>query len=101
MSLWKRIHSISILTLVSLSLTHAAQAQNSDAYCPNYDGRIPPELIVADNGWMNHDGGDRSLSNHVAASDWLFTAELVPLPSAAGLGLAGLLGVGARRRRSV
>ena len=43
-------------------------------------------------GWLNHGGRP-----HVAASDWLFTAELVPAPSA--MGLLALAGVAAGRRR--
>ncbi len=44
-------------------------------------------------GWLNHGGG-----SHIAASDWLFTATLVPTPGAAVLGLAGAA-MGLRRRR--
>ncbi len=45
-------------------------------------------------GWLNHGGHP-----HVAASDWLFTAELVPTPGAASLFAAsGAMLI--RRRRS-
>ena len=43
-------------------------------------------------GWLTH--GTRA---HVDSSDWLFTAELVPAPSA--MGLLALAGVAAGRRR--
>jgi hypothetical protein len=48
-------------------------------------------------GWVNHNG-----LPHVAASDWLFTAELiepVPSPSSTILGVFGLVGLAARRNR--
>ena len=51
-------------------------------------------------GWLfaKDANGDRIGSK---PQDWLFTADLVavPAPTAASLGLAGLVGVGARRRR--
>jgi len=51
-------------------------------------------------GWVNHSGyGDEPLYDHVAASDWLFTAEKVPAPAAAWLAFAGLGLFGAVRRR--
>jgi len=53
-------------------------------------------------GWLNHEASDGSIgniNNHLVASDWLFTARVIPLPSAAGLGVAGLLALGVRRRR--
>ncbi|MFM9958304.1 MAG: hypothetical protein ACKVZJ_09510 [Phycisphaerales bacterium] len=45
-------------------------------------------------GWLNYNGGQ-----HVAASDWLFTATLVPTPGAATLVL-GAAAMTLRRRRS-
>lgn len=49
-------------------------------------------------GWLNHG------NHHVASSDWLFTATVVPLPPAALLGALGLIPVIAakklRRKRS-
>ncbi len=62
-------------------------------------------------GWLNHCpvGKPSVCDTHLAASDWLFTADRIgdgttpiPVPAAAwlfGTGLAGLVGV-ARRRRS-
>ncbi len=59
-------------------------------------------------GWLNHapsDGSFGNIQNHLKASDWLFTAtpeepgRPIPLPSAAGMGLAGLAVLGVRRRR--
>ncbi|MFG0275633.1 MAG: hypothetical protein ACF8QF_11295, partial [Phycisphaerales bacterium] len=49
-------------------------------------------------GWLyaTDDNGDR-IGN--TPQDWLFTGEAVPLPSGAALGLAGLAGLGIRRRR--
>lgn len=55
-------------------------------------------------GWMNH--GSACITedcDHIAASDWLFTAELitVPVPAAVWLFGSGLLGlVGLARRRT-
>jgi len=53
-------------------------------------------------GWMNHSGlGSPPNYTHQAASDWLFTAELrpVPAPSAFLLGLVGLVSVRVARRK--
>jgi len=47
-------------------------------------------------GWMNHSGIPGS---HIAASDWLFTAELVPVPGAVVLGIVGFGFLGLMRRR--
>ncbi len=47
-------------------------------------------------GWLNHDGVP---GQHIAASDWLFTAELVPVPGALVLGMVGFGFVGVMRRR--
>ncbi len=47
-------------------------------------------------GWMNHSGYP---GGHIAASDWLFTAVLVPVPGAVVLGLVGFGFVGVMRRR--
>lgn len=49
-------------------------------------------------GWLTHDQFDQ----HVSASDWLFTATLVPVPATLWLGPATLMLVGrGRRRRTV
>lgn len=49
-------------------------------------------------GWLNHH--EPGPDNHIAHSDWLFTAQLIPLPPAAVLGATGLIGLlGLRRRR--
>ena len=49
-------------------------------------------------GWLNHSGTD--INNHFVASDWLFTASVIPEPGViAGLGIA-VLGLGYRRFRS-
>jgi hypothetical protein len=48
-------------------------------------------------GWLNHGG-----NSHIPQGDWIFTAELIPLPPAAWMGLAGVLsvaGAGRLRRR--
>ena len=46
-------------------------------------------------GWLNHGG-----LPHVYSSDFLFTAQPVPVPPAVALGLLGLLGVaGAEKKR--
>lgn len=53
-------------------------------------------------GWLNHaaaDGSIGDINTHLAASDWLFTAQLVPVPPAVWLGAAGILGIAAKRRR--
>lgn len=51
-------------------------------------------------GWMNHSGnGNAPLYDHIASSDWLFTAEKVPAPAAAWLAIAGLGLFGVTRRR--
>lgn len=47
-------------------------------------------------GWMNHSDPDV----HIAATDWLFTATLVPTPGALALLSAGALCMTSRRRRS-
>lgn len=46
-------------------------------------------------GWLNH-----HYAGNQPAGDWLFTAQLIPLPPAGVLGLAGLAGLAWRRRRS-
>lgn len=46
-------------------------------------------------GWVNHG----VMTTHIGASDFLFTAELIPLPPAAIMGFVGLIGVVAVRRR--
>ena len=46
-------------------------------------------------GWVDH----HVQGQHIASSDWLFTAQLIPLPPAALLGVAGLGLVAAVRRR--
>lgn len=45
-------------------------------------------------GWMTH---HFETQGHIPNTDWLFTAELIPAPSAASL--IGLMGLGALRRR--
>ena len=55
-------------------------------------------------GWLNHAPADQSfgdIGNHLVASDWLFTATLIPLPPAVYLGLAGMLSVVVLRRRVI
>ncbi|MGE0558977.1 MAG: PEP-CTERM sorting domain-containing protein [Burkholderiales bacterium] len=54
-------------------------------------------------GWMNHSGA--GLDTHVAASDWLFTATIAPVPepevyAMLGLGL-GFLGWTRRRQKKL
>ncbi len=46
-------------------------------------------------GWVNHTVPD----NHVYASDWLFTANPIPAPGAALLGLMGMFVIDRFRRR--
>lgn len=48
-------------------------------------------------GWLTHGG---SGATHVAASDWLFTAELVEIPTPGALALTGLAGLAMLRRRA-
>lgn len=72
--------------------------------CGGHDAEICDDRSVG-RGWLNHSvtyGG--STSNHINASDFLFTGDVsaVPLPAAAPLflGALGVIGlVGARRRR--
>lgn len=46
-------------------------------------------------GWLTHGPNP---NDHVAASDWLFTATLVPTPGAAALALVAFAGMARRRR---
>lgn len=50
-------------------------------------------------GWLNHSGAPNGITQHIGASDWLFRAQLVPLPPAVFVGAAGLGLVALRRRR--
>lgn len=56
-------------------------------------------------GWLAVGGGSASEQQgftHQDSQDWLFTvgAAVIPLPSAGGMGLAGLMLLGVRRRRA-
>lgn len=48
-------------------------------------------------GWLTHHGAN---ATHVAASDWLFTAQLVEIPTPGALALTGLAGLAMLRRRA-
>jgi len=56
-------------------------------------GLSGPETYVGW-GWLNHSG-----EPHVEASDWLFTATVVPVPAAVWLFGSALAGLGWMRRR--
>ena len=62
--------------LLSVFIILPAQAQNEREYCPNYDGKIPPSLQVAANGWMNYDGelSLEKLRGHVVWLEFSFIA---------------------------
>lgn len=49
-------------------------------------------------GWLNH--GGLGTGHHESASDWLFTAEIIPAPGAAILAMMGFGMVGWVRRRA-
>ncbi|MFG0256946.1 MAG: hypothetical protein ACF8GE_03490 [Phycisphaerales bacterium JB043] len=54
-------------------------------------------------GWLYHgpEGSHPDNLHYISSSDWLFTAKLIPLPSAVALGGLGIAGLGVRRRRSL
>jgi hypothetical protein len=59
-----------------------------------------PDNTWVGRGWLSNNPNGQDLSG--GTQDWLFTAELIPLPGAAWAGLSGLAGaalVGASRRR--
>ena len=61
---------------MSAMVFSSTQAQSVDGYCPNYDGRMPPKLNVAENGWMNYDGelSLEKLRGHVVWLEFSFIA---------------------------
>lgn len=80
-------------------LFDAPVTDNSFNFQPNGDRITGDTTTWVGTGWLDvfDDTGAQIAAG--ATQDWLFTGEIIPLPSAAGLGLAGLAGLSIRRRR--
>lgn len=72
---------------------------NSFNFQPNGDRIDGDTSTWVGTGWLDVFDSAGSQIAAGATQDWLFTGQMIPLPSAAGLGLAGLAGLSIRRRR--
>ncbi len=63
---WTRCLALSMVLAIALN----ANAQDDAPYCPDFNGRTPPELIAGEDGWLNVDG-ELSLASLRGHAVWL------------------------------